>query len=334
MRFLSAIKYTNNFFSFLKRMNPTISVIVPVYNTEPYLHRCLDSILAQTFTDFELLLIDDGSTDRSGMICDEYAAKDKRVRVFHKENDGVSSARNVGLDNARGEWVAFVDADDSMTDNALSNIILERDLILFPYFMQKANNRTLVSLEFVSSDSFEEIKQLLACHIQDGIFKTVWSKLFRRKLIGNLRFNESVKIGEDHLFLLMYLIKVRSIQIMKEPFYIYNESEIQFSAKYQISIDKSIYILSKIIFAYRALEIESLTFEKEMFCDYKAFCQLDIYKCPSAWYKNTFIKQLYQRIKAELTTEFRLRYSLLSFRFLACIWNFVRKQRSRKQSEH
>ena len=91
---------------------PTISVIAPVYNTEKYLPRCIDSILAQTFTDFELLLIDDGSKDNSGAVCDEYASKDERVRVFHKENGGVSSARNVGLDNAKGEWITFVDSDD------------------------------------------------------------------------------------------------------------------------------------------------------------------------------------------------------------------------------
>lgn len=88
--------------------NPKISVIVPVYNAEKYLHRCIDSILAQTFADFELLLIDDGSTDKSGEICDEYADKDARIRVFHKANGGVSSARNVGLDNALGEYICFV----------------------------------------------------------------------------------------------------------------------------------------------------------------------------------------------------------------------------------
>ena len=91
---------------------PKISVIVPVYNTEKYLHRCIDSVLAQTFTDWELLLIDDGSKDTSGSICDKYAAKDKRIRVFHKENGGVSSARNLGRDYAQGEWVTFVDSDD------------------------------------------------------------------------------------------------------------------------------------------------------------------------------------------------------------------------------
>ena len=91
-----------------------ISVIVPVYNSEKYLHRCIDGILAQNYTDFDLLLIDDGSTDNSGNICDEYEIRDGRIRVFHQENGGVSSARNLGLDNARGKYVMFVDSDDYM----------------------------------------------------------------------------------------------------------------------------------------------------------------------------------------------------------------------------
>ena len=99
-----------------------ISVIVPVYNTEKYLDRCIQSILAQTYTDFELLLIDDGSTDLSGEICDKYAEQDSRVKVFHKENGGVSSARNLGLDKANGDWVTFVDADDWVTTLYLNNL--------------------------------------------------------------------------------------------------------------------------------------------------------------------------------------------------------------------
>ena len=108
---------------------PKISVIVPVYNTEKFLQRCIDSVLAQTYQDFELLLIDDGSKDSSDTICDEYAAQDTRVKVFHKENGGVSSARNVGLDNARGEWITFVDSDDYIEENYLQTFILERILL-------------------------------------------------------------------------------------------------------------------------------------------------------------------------------------------------------------
>jgi glycosyltransferase involved in cell wall biosynthesis len=102
---------------------PLVSVIVPVYKAEKWLHRCVDSILAQTMENFELLLIDDGSPDRSGEICDEYAAKDSRVRVFHKENGGVSSARNLGLDNAQGEWISFVDADDLVEENYIAELL-------------------------------------------------------------------------------------------------------------------------------------------------------------------------------------------------------------------
>ena len=104
-------------------MPPQVSIIIPVYNSENTLRRCLNSVLAQTFTDFECLLVDDGSTDDSGRICDEYAEKDKRFRVFHKENGGVSSARNVGLDNASGEWITFVDSDDWIEGSFLDSLL-------------------------------------------------------------------------------------------------------------------------------------------------------------------------------------------------------------------
>lgn len=111
-----------------------ISVIVPVYNAEKYLNRCVDSILSQTMTNFELLLIDDGSQDNSGRICDEYAEKDARVRAFHKPNGGVSSARNLGLDNAMGNWITYVDADDRCScdylEHLLSKVDDDTDLII------------------------------------------------------------------------------------------------------------------------------------------------------------------------------------------------------------
>ena len=123
-----------------------ISIIVPVYNTEKYLHRCIDSILAQTFTDFELLLINDGSKDNSGKICDEYAAKDSRVRVFHKENGGVSSARNLGLNEAQGKWIYFVDSDDTLQLYALQELVNwinndKIDLIMAGYYVYDENER-------------------------------------------------------------------------------------------------------------------------------------------------------------------------------------------------
>lgn len=99
-----------------------ISIIVPVYNAERYLHKCIDSILNQTYNDIELLLINDGSTDLSGVICDEYAQNDNRIRVLHKENSGVSATRNIGLDNITGEYVTFIDADDWIETSMLNDV--------------------------------------------------------------------------------------------------------------------------------------------------------------------------------------------------------------------
>lgn len=103
---------------------PLISIIIPVYNSENAINRCIDSIMSQVFQDWELLLIDDGCTDKSGEICDEYASKDRRIRVFHKENGGVCSARNVGLDNAKGEWITFCDSDDFVYPNWLKIMLI------------------------------------------------------------------------------------------------------------------------------------------------------------------------------------------------------------------
>ena len=122
----------------MSELNPKISVIVPVYKAEAYLHRCVDSLLAQTFQDYEILLVDDGSPDRSGEICDEYAKRDKRIRVFHKENGGVSSARQCGIDNARGEYTIHADPDDWVEPMMLEEL----------YKKAKAENADMVICDF------------------------------------------------------------------------------------------------------------------------------------------------------------------------------------------
>lgn len=188
---------------------PKISVIVPVYNTEKYLHRCIDSILAQTFTDFELLLINDGSKDNSGKICDEYAAKDPRIRVFHKENGGASSARNLGLDNAKGEWLTFVDSDDYIFENYLQN-----------YICQISENVDIICQGMEFDKLFSEkhpIKHMGTTYkgnIQKGIEElykspmpgSLCNKCFKTKIINeqHLRFNTNITFREDEIFVLNY----------------------------------------------------------------------------------------------------------------------------------
>ena len=192
-------------------MTPKISVIVPVYNTEKYLHRCVDSILAQTFTDFELLLIDDGSTDSSGAICDEYAQKDSRVRVFHKENGGASSARNLGLDNAKGEWITFCDSDDFVYSYWLSNFDVDKNGRTYDIICQGIE----CSKKFVETHNSNKYLFDFAGPIQEGLLLLYEHsivgytviKLFKREKIKkyNLRFNLKYNFIEDEEFVLRYL---------------------------------------------------------------------------------------------------------------------------------
>lgn len=187
---------------------PKISIIIPIYNAEKYLRDCIDSVLSQSFSDFELLLIDDGSKDKSGEICDEYSSRDSRIRVFHKENGGVSSARNIGLDNANGEWVAFVDADDEVT-NGYFDIRKEHqyaDVIVKPHYLIKSEGDTVYYSQ--------EVRVL---RDRDSIYRyyvqkrnnALWDKLIKRNLIGHTRFHAAVSIGEDFLFSLSVLPKVK-----------------------------------------------------------------------------------------------------------------------------
>lgn len=193
---------------------PKISVIVPVYNVEKYLRRCIESILSQTFTDFEVLLIDDGSNDRSGEICDEYAKKDGRIRVFHKENGGVSSARNVGLDHASGEWIYFMDSDDVIYDNGLfifNKYISESvDMVMAGFEILNEDNIIIESVEFndeckiVQVDTFLKNLYFPADRHYKGF---LWNKIFRHSVLEqhSQRFNPQIYYNEDRLFIFEYV---------------------------------------------------------------------------------------------------------------------------------
>lgn len=202
-----------------------ISVIVPVYNAEPYLHRCVDSILSQTFADFELLLIDDGSQDCSGSICDEYAARDHRVKVFHKPNGGVSSARNVGLAHAEGQWVAFVDADDFVREQYLEHLWQHAgdriDLVISyaEWFSDKGTLKEKYSSRIIGTADFE----IMFVENDMHWHTSPWSKLYRRSVIEDLqlRFCEGMHIGEDALFLYTFMLSSRMICFSSDTDYCY-----------------------------------------------------------------------------------------------------------------
>ena len=145
---------------------PKISIIVPVYKAETYLHRCVDSILAQTFTDWELLLIDDGSPDRSGEICDEYAKKDSRVRVIHKENGGVSSARQRGLDESIGEYTIHADPDDWVEPTMLEELYNKAkeedvDMVICDFFQNNGRSQEYIKQKPIEINRKKVLRELL-----------------------------------------------------------------------------------------------------------------------------------------------------------------------------
>lgn len=197
---------------------PEISIIVPVYNVEKYLRRCVDSILAQTFTDFELLLIDDGSPDNSGAICDEYAAKDDRIRVFHKENDGVSSARNLGLDKAQGKYIGFVDGDDIVHEHFLT-ILHERIAGNDVVYCDSIDFGDRCAFETDNNVGYEQVDESFI--FDSKAYCVVWNKLYNRNAIDLFRFDESLNNGEDTLFSYLVLSGCSRIGHVKKKLYGY-----------------------------------------------------------------------------------------------------------------
>lgn len=185
-------------------LTPKVSIIVPVYNVEQYLRRCLDSIVAQTFTEWECILIDDGSLDNSGEICDEYVEKDSRFRVIHQDNAGVSAARNSGLEAAIGDWIGFVDSDDWIEFSCLEKM----------YHLIESTKAKLVLCKISDEVHAADFSDCKAYEYADGkygvAFQSCWGKLFNKEVLDtyNLRFPESVRLGEDTVFTFKYLVYV------------------------------------------------------------------------------------------------------------------------------
>lgn len=192
-----------------------VSIIVPVYNVEKYLDKCIDSILDQTFTDFELLLVNDGSTDNSGNICDEYAKKDNRIRVFHQENNGVSSARNKGLRVANREWITFIDSDDDVAPRYIEDLIMDSNKSTDTSFVCQSFSRiggagimSVFSYNFYDILKFDNYNELFQKLRKNSM---PFPKLYKRGIIAdnNLVFDEKLTYSEDKLFILEYISKCK-----------------------------------------------------------------------------------------------------------------------------
>lgn len=201
-----------------------ISVVIPAYNLAPYLERCIDSILNQTYKDFEILLVDDGSTDETGDLCDKLALRDSRIRVFHKENGGVSSARNMALDNAKGDMISIIDGDDwvepTLFEDAINSMKQNNaQIFMFEYFIDKNDESIKHSVSDSKYGVLDTETALVRTISPDNRF--AWSKIFDKELLCNSRFDKNLILGEDTLFICEIIAGAKRIFYSDNAYYHY-----------------------------------------------------------------------------------------------------------------
>ena len=231
-------------------MDKKISIILPVYKVENYLDKCLSTLINQTYKNLEIILVDDGSPDNSGQHCDEWAKRDKRIKVFHKENGGVSSARNLGIKKATGEYVCFVDPDDyvdlSMYEKLLTSAeINNSDLVMCRYYNVFENNNKIQKVyeENFLNINTENIFNLFLLnknkvrkniYYRDSVMGCLWRCLFKKDLIKNIEL-ENVRIAEDLIFMIDVFKKKPKLSLVDEYLYYYLQRET--SAMHKVSME-------------------------------------------------------------------------------------------------
>ncbi len=224
-------------------MEPLISVVIPIYNCEETLHGCVDSVLKQTYKNIEILLIDDGSADKSGIICDEYADKHKMVRVFHLKNGGPSKARNFGINESSGDYIQFLDSDDTLPESTISQKVSSlldnnADQVVTDYYQTVDDSRTVISNSNHGLMTLEEYAlEFSGEKNQSFYFSVVWNKLFNREILkkNNILFKEGLSFAEDYVFNLQYLVFCKNVFVLNKPLYSYkivtSESSLSRNAK-------------------------------------------------------------------------------------------------------
>ncbi|OKY52778.1 glycosyltransferase family 2 protein [Megasphaera cerevisiae] len=207
-------------------INPLISIIVPVYNIDLYIKKCIKSLINQSYTQIEIILVDDGSQDKSGTICDQFAIIDKRITVIHQSNSGVSVARNRGLKEAQGEYIFFVDGDDYIESNMIESLfIIQRkyyaDIVQCGYFQEMTDSNIVCPLGEFKELQLDKIAAIDKLIRTEDITNSVWNKLYTKDVIGQISFNPEFEVAEDLLFNYEVMKKANCIVVYNIPLYHY-----------------------------------------------------------------------------------------------------------------
>lgn len=298
---------------------PTLSVIIPVYNAENTLNECIDSILIQEFHDFEILLIDDGSKDNSRAICNDYAIKDSRVKILYKENGGVSSARNMGLNHAQGKWITFIDADDYIEPEYFHDINDEAFDLIIKSYKELRNSLITTPTANIHSDvsltASTDVSDFISRHLATMVLRGPCGKFYKRELIGCTRFNGNMKVGEDSCFVFNYLTTVKKIKLQAGASYIVRCANVSAANKYGCSVEYAIQSLQFLYDAHLALQ-EAHAISSESFLSYIGYFKLisksDWKKDLKKWYADNTLKKMYQYIWPYLPIKQKIEYYGLS----------------------
>ena len=318
---------------------PLISVIIPVYNVEKYLRRCLDSVIAQTYQNLEIICVDDGSVDESGKICDQYAVRDARIKVIHQENQGLSAARNKGLDAAEGECIAFVDSDDYILEDMYKKMLdkllnYNVDLCVCQWQYEFSDGRQVVKRKNIAptiygrKTSLEFARFLYMGNYENGVVVAAWNKLYRRTLLDKIRFEG--RIHEDEAFSGRIMAKNISVYVMEEQFYVY--------AQNGDSLTNKPFSANKFFFLDALAERRELFKSDAFICQEMEllYCNMYIEYCLRARKDGVAIshpekyRQIFQKMFSGLRREgkvkikFRLRMMLFSFS--PSLYRFITKQ--------
>lgn len=195
-------------------MDKVVSILIPIYNAEKYITRCINSVIEQNYNNLEIVLVDDGSKDKSLSICESFAKKDSRIKIIKQKNKGVSSARNKAIENATGEYVTFLDADDSIEKQYIQELI--------KYHEKNSLTRCRYSSTREKSINQTEYIDLIAKGKVAGV---CWGYLFEKELLNELRFDENVSYMEDTIFIIQYILKIKKVIIVNDAIYNYNQNE-------------------------------------------------------------------------------------------------------------
>lgn len=318
---------------------PLISVIIPVYNVEKYLRRCLDSVIAQTYQNLEIICVDDGSIDDSEKICDQYAVRDARIKVIHQENQGLSAARNKGLDAAEGEYIAFVDSDDYILEDMYKKMLdkllnYNVDLCVCQWQYEFSDGRQVVKKKNIDPTiygrkaSLEFARFLYRGNYENGVVVAAWNKLYRRALLDTIHFEG--RIHEDDAFNGRIMAKNLSVYVMEEQFYVY--------AQNGDSLTNKPFSANKFFFLDVLAERREL-FKSDAFIRQETellYCNMYIEYCLRARkdgvavshperYRQIF-RKMFSSLRREGKAKIKFRLRMMLFSFSPSLYSFITKQ--------